>query len=74
VRTELPENASFDYKGESLEYVRSSGAIYFTFVLALLVVYLVMAAQFESFCTHDHPVHRSRGASRRPAARCTSGG
>jgi multidrug efflux pump len=53
VRTELPENASFDYKGESLEYVRSSGAIYFTFVLALLVVYLVMAAQFESF---SHPL------------------
>jgi multidrug efflux pump len=49
VRTELPDTATFDYKGESLEYVRSSGGIYFTFLLALLVVYLVMAAQFESF-------------------------
>ncbi|MFK7828216.1 MAG: efflux RND transporter permease subunit [Congregibacter sp.] len=49
VRQELPETASFDYKGESLEYVRSSDSIYLTFLLALVVVYLVMAAQFESF-------------------------
>jgi multidrug efflux pump len=53
VRDELPASATFDYKGESLEFVRSSGGIYFTFLLALLVVYLVMAAQFESFV---HPV------------------
>ncbi|MEM1401701.1 MAG: efflux RND transporter permease subunit [Pseudomonadota bacterium] len=49
VRAELPESASFDYKGESLEYFRASNSIYLTFLLALLVVYLVMAAQFESF-------------------------
>ncbi len=49
VRTELPTNANFDYKGESLEYQSSSNAVIFTFLLALLVVYLVMAAQFESF-------------------------
>ncbi|WOJ92034.1 efflux RND transporter permease subunit [Congregibacter variabilis] len=49
VRTELPETASFDFKGESLEYYRASGSIYVTFLLALLIVYLVMAAQFESF-------------------------
>jgi len=49
VRTELPETASFDFKGESLEFYRSSGSIYVTFALALLIVYLVMAAQFESF-------------------------
>lgn len=53
VRTELPETASYDYKGESLEYKRSSGSVYITFLLALLVVYLVMAAQFESFV---HPM------------------
>lgn len=49
VRTELPTNANFDYKGESLEYQASGNAVIFTFLLALLVVYLVMAAQFESF-------------------------
>lgn len=49
VRTELPEEASFDYKGESLEYKNAGRSVLFTFALALLVVYLVMAAQFESF-------------------------
>mgnify|MGYP003132175328 CR=1 FL=1 len=53
VRTELPETATYDYKGESLEYKRASGSVYITFMLALLVVYLVMAAQFESFV---HPM------------------
>lgn len=45
----LPPHASFDYKGESLLYKDSGGSVYFVFVLALLVVFLVMAAQFESF-------------------------
>jgi multidrug efflux pump len=49
VRTELPAEASFDYKGESLEYKTTGRSVVFTFALALLVVYLVMAAQFESF-------------------------
>ena len=50
---ELPPEAQFDYKGESREYVRSSGAVFFTFGMALLVVFLVLAAQFESFL---HPL------------------
>lgn len=45
----LPPHASFDYKGESLLYKDSGGSVYFVFVLALIVVFLVMAAQFESF-------------------------
>jgi len=49
VHTELPPGVKIDYKGQSLEYKRSSGSIYFTFALALLVVFLVLAAQFESF-------------------------
>ena len=48
----LPAEAQLDYKGESREYQKSSGAIIFTSAMALLVVYLVMAAQFESFA---HP-------------------
>jgi multidrug efflux pump len=52
VRSELP-TARIDYKGESLEYKESSGATYFTFGIALLVVFLVLAAQFESFV---HPL------------------
>jgi multidrug efflux pump len=53
VRAELPAHASIDYKGESLEYQDAGRSVIFTFLLALLVVYLVMAAQFESFV---HPL------------------
>jgi multidrug efflux pump len=49
----LPDTAHFDYDGDSLEFVESSNAAYFTFGLALLIVFLVLAAQFESFV---HPV------------------
>ncbi|MGH1469602.1 MAG: efflux RND transporter permease subunit [Cellvibrionaceae bacterium] len=45
----LPPSATFDYKGESLLYKESSGSIYFVFALSLLIVFLVLAAQFESF-------------------------
>src|SRR5690606_31117309 len=46
---ELPEHAQLDYKGESREYQSAGGAVLLTFALALLVVFLVLAAQFESF-------------------------
>ena len=49
VRTELPDYAQVDWKGESREYQKAGGAVLLTFTLALLVVYLVLAAQFESF-------------------------
>jgi multidrug efflux pump len=48
-REELPEAARIDYKGESLEYKEAAGALLFTFALAMLIVFLVLAAQFESF-------------------------
>jgi multidrug efflux pump len=50
---ELPETAQVDYKGQSREFVRAGGAVLFTFAMALLIVYLVLAAQFESFI---HPL------------------
>ncbi|MBX3697212.1 MAG: efflux RND transporter permease subunit [Dokdonella sp.] len=46
---ELPPAAQIDYKGDSREYLKAGGAVVLTFTLALLVVYLVLAAQFESF-------------------------
>jgi multidrug efflux pump len=49
IRAELPATAQIDYRGESLEYKEASGALYFTFGIALFVVFLVLAAQFESF-------------------------
>jgi len=50
---ELPATARTDFQGQSREFKQSSAALYFTFALALLVVFLVLAAQFESFV---HPV------------------
>ncbi|MCE9524286.1 MAG: efflux RND transporter permease subunit, partial [Alphaproteobacteria bacterium] len=47
-RETLPATAQIDYKGQSLEYKESSSTLAFTFGLALLVVLLVLAAQFES--------------------------
>ncbi len=46
---ELPDIASIDYSGESRDLKETGTAVYFTFILALLVVYLILAAQFESF-------------------------
>lgn len=45
----LPPEARIAYRGQSLEFRDSSSALYITFLLALVVVYLVLAAQFESF-------------------------
>src|SRR5881394_163638 len=53
VHKELPSTAQIDYKGESLDYKEASGALYVTFGIALFVVFLVLAAQFESFV---HPL------------------
>ena len=49
VQSQLPETAQIDYRGESLEYKEASGSMMFTFGVALLIVFLVLAAQFESF-------------------------
>jgi len=45
----LPDVSGIDYKGATREYKEAGGDIYFVFVLALVVVFLVLAAQFESF-------------------------
>ncbi len=45
----LPATAQTDLDGQSREFRSSGGEIYFTFVLALMFIYLVLAAQFESF-------------------------
>ncbi len=40
---------SFDWGGQSREFLSSGGALMQAFVLAVLFIYLVLAAQFESF-------------------------
>ena len=49
VRTHLPQAISVDYKGESREFKEAGSAVVFTFAMAFLVVFLILAAQFESF-------------------------
>ncbi|MEP1444810.1 MAG: efflux RND transporter permease subunit [Paraglaciecola sp.] len=49
VDTELPEEVSIDYKGQSQLYQESGNSILFIFALALAVTYLILAAQFESW-------------------------
>jgi multidrug efflux pump len=45
----LPAAARVSWDGESKEYLESGGSLYLTFGMALLVVFLVLSAQFESF-------------------------
>ena len=45
----LPGTAQIEYAGESREFRQASAGMYLTFLLALAFIYLVLAAQFESF-------------------------
>ncbi|NCV41283.1 MAG: efflux RND transporter permease subunit, partial [Betaproteobacteria bacterium] len=45
----LKPGYAVDYNGETREFKLSSTALYLTFLLALAFIYLVLAAQFESF-------------------------
>jgi len=45
----LPPGYAVDYNGQSREFRTSSASLALTFVLALAFIYLVLAAQFESF-------------------------
>jgi multidrug efflux pump len=48
-RRVLPASAGVDYSGQSREFLESTAGIYLVFALALAFIYLVLAAQFESF-------------------------
>lgn len=52
-RENLPSEAVIDYKGQSKDYFESSNSFYFVFALGLIMIYLVLGAQFESFI---HPL------------------
>lgn len=45
----LPPNYSFDYSGPSRQFMQESGGMIPTFLFALLIIFLALAAQFESF-------------------------
>ncbi len=46
---ELPVEARTSFAGVAESFLETSGSLYFTFGFALLIVFLVLAAQFESF-------------------------
>ena len=48
-REEAPRGYTFDYAGASRQYIQEGSALYATFGLALAIIFLVLAAQFESF-------------------------
>jgi multidrug efflux pump len=45
----LPPDYTVDYAGQSRQYVQEGSALVFTFFFALITIYLVLSAQFESF-------------------------
>lgn len=49
VREHLPATAVVDYKGLSRDFQSSGGSVAFIFVLGILITFLVLAAQFESY-------------------------
>ncbi|MDZ7265938.1 MAG: efflux RND transporter permease subunit [candidate division KSB1 bacterium] len=51
--TSLPPTIKRDLTGQSREFRESSSALYFLFAFAVVFIYLVLAAQFESFI---HPL------------------
>jgi multidrug efflux pump len=53
MRDTLPPEAKLGWSGQSQQFKEASGGVVVTFVMALLIVFLVLAAQFESFV---HPL------------------
>jgi multidrug efflux pump len=45
----LPPNVRWDYVGQSRQYAQQGSALVLTFFMSLVVIYLVLAAQFESW-------------------------
>ena len=53
IEENLPPVVRLNYDGESRDFKSTGSAIYTTFALSLVIAYLVLAAQFESF---RHPL------------------
>jgi multidrug efflux pump len=49
VADHLPASAIIDYRGPSRDFMASGDSIVFVFALGIVVVFLVLAAQFESY-------------------------
>lgn len=49
----LPTEATIDFKGQSLDFKTSGSSFVFVFAVGIIIVFLVLAAQFESY---RHPI------------------
>jgi multidrug efflux pump subunit AcrB len=45
----FPETFTYDFQGESRQYEQEGNRLVVTFIFALIIIYLVLAAQYESF-------------------------
>ncbi len=45
----FPEGYTYDFQGDARQYVQEGNTLAVTFAFALIVIFLVLAAQFESF-------------------------
>ena len=45
----MPQGMAYDFKGESRQFIKEGNTLAVTFAISLLLIYLVLAAQFESF-------------------------
>ncbi|EIJ42199.1 cation/multidrug efflux pump [Beggiatoa alba B18LD] len=45
----LPTGFTYDFKGTSRQYMQEGSSLYITFALALAIIFLVLAIQFESW-------------------------
>ncbi|VEI45807.1 acriflavine resistance protein [Actinobacillus equuli] len=45
----LPKGYQYDFKSEARQYVQEGNAMVMTFALAVIIIYLVLAIQFESW-------------------------
>jgi len=45
----FPKGIAFDYAGQSRQVIQEGNEMVYTFFFALLIIYLVLSAQFESF-------------------------
>ncbi len=49
MKKNLPENANYEFAGAARDFLTSRGRTVMAFLLAIIFIYLVLAAQFESF-------------------------
>jgi multidrug efflux pump len=45
----LPKGFTYDFGGESRQFMQEGSALVFAFIFAIIIIYLVLAAQYESF-------------------------